>query len=462
MIIKFIILIIKEFKMNFKKGIYRISSSSSRRGLTLNRLKIKEAKLNSNKKKFEFICKEHSSFLYWFTGFTDAEGNFLISLDREYIRFRFKIVMHIDNLEALNTINSILNVGLVTVEKNKNCCSFVVQDFTEIRDVICPIFLQYPLLTSKKLDFQDFHKAVLIKNKNHLSLSDKEKIILLKNGMNSKRELFTSFSLNSQINVSPEWFIGFLEGDGTFGIKTGSSLYFQVAQKNTSLESWNAIITFLTRLKAIHLKKESKILPLNVVSTINKKTEVVSLVVSSIDAIYYYLLPLLDTSKMYTYKIMDFKLWRMALMLKIHGYYYLPEGKTLFLDISDILNKRYSTGPNKNTDSNIEDIFNRYQLIFLKKPPFFVDNNIPHVDNVRKFILENKSDLPKTIYIYENGKLIKGSPFGSFSNAHKALGLKSTSNTCNRYLDTNRLYKSKFIFTSKPFTSCFHCNHDNG
>ena len=55
MIIKFIILIIKEFKMNFKKGIYRISS------LSLNRLKIKEAKLNSNKKKFEFICKEHSS-----------------------------------------------------------------------------------------------------------------------------------------------------------------------------------------------------------------------------------------------------------------------------------------------------------------------------------------------------------------------------------------------------------------
>lgn len=141
--------------------------------------------------------------------------------------------MHIDNLEALNTIKSILNVGSITIEKNKNCCSFVVQDFTEIRDVICPIFLQYPLLTSKKLDFQDFHKAVFIKNKTHLSLTriDKEKIILLKNGMNSKRELFTNFYINSQINVSPEWFIGFLEGEGTFGIKTGSSLYFQVAQK---------------------------------------------------------------------------------------------------------------------------------------------------------------------------------------------------------------------------------------
>jgi hypothetical protein len=153
---------------------------------------------------------------------------------------------------------------------------------------------------------------------------------------------------------------------------------------------------------------------------------------------------------MYTFKVMDFKLWRMALILKIHGYYYLPEGKTLFIDISNILNKRYSTGSIKNIDSIIENISNKYQQILSKKWRFFVENCIPHIENVRNFRLENKSDISKTIYIYENGKLIKGSPFNSFSSAHKALGLKSTSNTCNRYLDINRLYKSKFIFKSKP------------
>ena len=89
----------------------------------------------------------------------------MISLDRGYVRFRFKINMHIDNLDALNTIKSILQIGSVTVNKDKNYCSFVVQDFSQIRDIICPIFVQFPLLTSKKLDFQDFHKAVLIKNK---------------------------------------------------------------------------------------------------------------------------------------------------------------------------------------------------------------------------------------------------------------------------------------------------------
>ena len=91
--------------------------------------------------------------------------------------------------------------------------------------------------------------------------------------------------------------------------------------------------------------------------------------------------------------------------------------------------------------------------MLLIKPPFDVEEFIPHVENVRKFRLENKTDTLKSIYIYENGNLIKDSPFNSFSAAHKALGLKSTSNTCNRYLDTNRLYKSKFKITSKPLTT---------
>ena len=138
--------------------------------------------------------------------------------------------------------------------------------------------------------------------------------------MNSKRDKFTYQLSNSQIIIHPNWFIGFLEGEGTFGIKTGSALYLQVAQKNTSQESLNAIVTFLTGLSSSNLQN-SKILPLNVVSTVNKKTNVVSLVVSSVDSLYYYVLPYLDSSNMYTRKAIDFKLWRVALLLRLHGYY---------------------------------------------------------------------------------------------------------------------------------------------
>jgi hypothetical protein len=139
--------------------------------------------------------------------------------------------------------------------------------------------------------------------------------------------------------------------------------------------------------------------------------------------------------------------------LKIKGYYYLPEGKTLFLDISDILNKRYSTNTTKNISEIMDNIFERSKTIFEKDPPFYVKSNIPHSDNVRKFSIQNRSDNPKVVYIYTNKGMIEGSPFVSYSSAHKALGLNPSSNTCNRYIDTGRLYKNNFIFSSKPIDS---------
>jgi hypothetical protein len=101
--------------------------------------------------------------------------------------------------------------------------------------------------------------------------------------------------------------MGFLEGEGTFGIKIGASMYFQVAQKNTSQECLNSITTFLTKLPS-SISYGTKLLPLRVVSTTNVKTNVVSLVISSVDSLYHALIPYLDSTKMYTRKAMDYKL----------------------------------------------------------------------------------------------------------------------------------------------------------
>lgn len=122
---------------------------------------------------------------------TDGEGNFLITIDRNFVKFRFKISLHIDDIEVLNLIKSKLKIGRVTVEILKHRCSFIVEKYDDIRNIICPFFKKYPLLrsTKKKLDFEDFNKAVLIKdyiNKN-LSEAELETIIFLKNGMNSNR-----------------------------------------------------------------------------------------------------------------------------------------------------------------------------------------------------------------------------------------------------------------------------------
>jgi hypothetical protein len=144
-----------------------------------------------------------SEFLYWFSGFTDAEGNFLISIDRQYVRFRFKITLHIDDIEVLNTIKSNLNVGNVTVESSRYRCSYTVQNYGDIKNVICPIFRSFPLHTSKRLDFENFFEAILIKDKIKLSNTDMSKIVSLKDTMNTKREIFTYNTTNSQIIINP-------------------------------------------------------------------------------------------------------------------------------------------------------------------------------------------------------------------------------------------------------------------
>jgi hypothetical protein len=70
--------------------------------------------------------------------------------------------MHIDNLEALNFINSKLGVGIVTIEEKRNITSLVVQDFIEIRDVICPIFIKFSLLTT--IASRSASTTVLVRN----------------------------------------------------------------------------------------------------------------------------------------------------------------------------------------------------------------------------------------------------------------------------------------------------------
>jgi len=85
-----------------------------------------------------------------------------------------------------------------------------------------PIFLNFPLQSNKRLDFKDFYQAILIKgDKGHkISEVGLRQITSLKNGLNLGRinnvdspnaDAANSFSCS----INPNWFIGFIEGDGT-------------------------------------------------------------------------------------------------------------------------------------------------------------------------------------------------------------------------------------------------------
>ena len=73
----------------------------------------------------------------------------------------------------------------------------------------------------------------------------------------------------------------------------------------------------------------------------------------------------------------------MALILKIRGYYYILEGKNLFLDISGILNKRYSTTVSThNANEIINNISKKFEDIIKKDSPFDIKLDLPHTENL--------------------------------------------------------------------------------
>ena len=132
--------------------------------------KLKFNILNNNSEDLPPYLKKvipHTSrqFIEWFVGFTDGEGCFLVIFKQNetYVVLNFVIELHIDDIEVLYKIVQNLGIGKVIKTKNRNSARLYVDKFDDIVKVLIPIFKEFPLQTTKYLDFISFLKIALIK-----------------------------------------------------------------------------------------------------------------------------------------------------------------------------------------------------------------------------------------------------------------------------------------------------------
>lgn len=127
----------------------------------------------------------------WFlTGFTDAEGSFIIKIQsNEQLRTRwrvrpvFSITLHIKDLSLLEDIQKTLGVGKISKSKNLSAV-YAVDSITEIPIVIAH-FDKYPLITQKKSDYLLFRQCFeIIKQKGHLTEKGLLDIVSIKSSLN--------------------------------------------------------------------------------------------------------------------------------------------------------------------------------------------------------------------------------------------------------------------------------------
>jgi hypothetical protein len=128
---------------------------------------------------------------YYVTGFTDAEGSFLINIPKRSglvlgysISLSFKINLHSKDKELLERIFNFFYVGQIYIRKD-GYIEYIVNSMKDI-EVIINHFNNYPLITQKLSDYKLFKLVfALIKAKKHLTTEGFAEILSLKASFNN-------------------------------------------------------------------------------------------------------------------------------------------------------------------------------------------------------------------------------------------------------------------------------------
>ena len=282
----------------------------------------------------DFWRNNLDSFYQWFVGFTEAEGCFKVkpkyrdgkSIVHSFY-FEFEIHLHIDEIDLLYFINSILGIGKVYKRESSNSCSFIIGNEKELR-LLIDILDRYTFNGIKLLDYLDFKKAFFMyfNRQERLSKDLSNLILNIREGMNTGRESF-SMPSDHQLRVTKYWLLGLIEGEGSFNIsRVNLTPHFQLvltsAQKPLLEEIKQHFINNLN-LDEYSLWKinNSSIISINDLSARGNSKPTVRLLIKDVRFLNNYIIPYLSSMPFISkkgYDIQDFSLICKVLYVGAH------------------------------------------------------------------------------------------------------------------------------------------------
>lgn len=403
--------------------------------------------LDNNKKKDKLWIKLKNktysldkNFLQWFAGFTDAEGNFNISLrnfkDNKYnsLILTFQIGLHIDDLDLLKFIQKKLNCGHISVSGSR--CNYFVNDQASLIHVILPIFNYVQLNSSKYFYYLIFEKAVnLIKNKDHLS--PKGKLEIIKHYHEIKNVNLTTRS-KDDFHISDYWLGGFIDGDGSFSTNKHVPR-LKLENHVKELELFHKIKEYFNAGNLIITSPRKR-------GLISNPTVVLSL--NNIHVLKNVIIPLFseNSSKfrlLQSKKFKDFCDWSILVNIYFYGYHILPEGISLINDIKARMNNFRLTS-NKSSinivglDNTVSSLDSKISYLFSLPTPYEIKNGVRYLTGTNKLVSEKL----RIIAIDENDHKFS---YSSISECHRALKIGRL--IIKNCILTGKTYKGyKFIY----------------
>lgn len=402
--------------------------------------------------------KINKEFIDWVVGFIDAEGCFSIFNDDGSFRFKLAMNLHSDDVNVLWEIRDTFNIGNVNCYEEKKFATWAVYDEKELLYIIS-FFDNHHLQSKKYVDYKVFKKFLMrriyLKNNSLNLTSSKISTILWKEFekyspfYNSTNYILEENELANDriVNINSNWIVGFVEGEGTFGIKTVNP-YFQVGQNKISENVLMGIDEFFNN----YLKDR------NITFGFHQTGEVKVKMSADTDSLWNIILPFFEEHTMRTKKIEDFILWKKALYTKKSGLYFTPDGRKLIVLISKVIN--YTKKPISEEDRiKVLKLIDKLSSKVLNMTPLIDVNSTtsftsavrsckkPKNKKIYVYSVEINKD---NLYVYE---LQKGSPFKTYGEANKAMNLSSSAKGAFNHLDTDKLYNNEYLVVSKELKS---------
>lgn len=342
-------------------------------------------------------------FYKWFSGFTDAEGNFLIITLPKGFNFKFSIGLHIDDLPVLNYIKDKLGFGNIYVYKTN--CYYNVTRKEDILKIIS-IFDIYGLNSSKRLDYLDLKKAFYLYNdRTNLSKELINQILELKNSMNTQR---TNFEL-SQINISKSWLLGLIEGDGSFSLnRVNLEPVFSIKLTESQLPLLVEIKKYLENnlgfdQYSMQKLNSSSIISIGKSKAVNNSKPLATLTIINIHVLNNYFIPFFNECKFISKKGLDFNDFKIicnAIYIGAHRVKYI---KDLIIKLSYTMNNyRLSTFLGKIEPISLSEI---NEIINAKATIEYLNDGL-QIDIETKKLINNRSNSSIYEIIKSSGEIL--------------------------------------------------------
>jgi len=264
---------------------------------------------------------------WWITGITDAEGSFNINYNSSQgkITFTFKLTQKYHSSRFLEEMRVYFNCGSIQIDNKKfQTYKFQVGNTKDLINVIIPHFDKYPLQSSKKLDYLDWKKAILL----YKETSDKKQVLEIKDKMNESRLYSERWQYLKKIslNLKPEWVQAFIDGEGSFqcginpnrnkdGFLINNTL--EVKQRTSDVKLLESLMPFFGGGGSLSPKPDFKS-----PEQVDAAPSVTRYKVYSNETITNFF----DKYPLYTQKQFDYEDWKKIVVLRANGVHTTEEG----------------------------------------------------------------------------------------------------------------------------------------